>query len=385
MKVLLLGAGAMGRLVAKFLACNPQVSHVTVADALPHKVNEVINWINSSKLSALTINFTNLHDLIKAMKQADVTVACVPYFLVYAIAKAATKASTNCLDLGGLFYYTRKQMKLDEKAKKAGITYIQGCGLSPGVTNVLARYAANKLDKVDEIHIKGGAPPPNKKMKKHVIKFLYSPATYLEQFTKRAVIFRDGKYKKVPPEIGYETIKLPYFNANVGVCYCLHSELATLPHSIEGVKSVDFKITYDPEAVSIMKIFHQYNLTSDNPLKIKDVTVKPRDVLMECLNQFMSETGSRVWLVEVIGEKDGRKTKYVPYVVALDHPEWNASGVGYATAAAAEIGAIMIARGDVQAKGIVPPETALNPDLFIAELAKRNITCYEICETISQL
>jgi hypothetical protein len=34
----------------------------------------------------------------------------------------------------------------------------------------------------------------------------------------------------------------------------------------------------------------------------------------------------------------------------------------------------MIARGDIEARGVLPPETVINPGIFFAELEKRGIT-----------
>ena len=46
------------------------------------------------------------------------------------------------------------------------------------------------------------------------------------------------------------------------------------------------------------------------------------------------------------------------------------------------IGAQMIARGDVDVRGVVPPETAIDPILFFEELALRKIHVKEEVEII---
>jgi hypothetical protein len=42
----------------------------------------------------------------------------------------------------------------------------------------------------------------------------------------------------------------------------------------------------------------------------------------------------------------------------------------------------MITRGDVKAKGIVPPETAIDPDIFFEELARRRIEIHQQVERV---
>ncbi|PYS49562.1 MAG: hypothetical protein DMF68_09625 [Acidobacteria bacterium] len=64
----------------------------------------------------------------------------------------AIGAKVNYLDLGGL-YNTPKQLELDEEARASGVTICLGCGATPGVTNLMARRAADQLDEVSEVHI----------------------------------------------------------------------------------------------------------------------------------------------------------------------------------------------------------------------------------------
>jgi saccharopine dehydrogenase-like NADP-dependent oxidoreductase len=42
----------------------------------------------------------------------------------------------------------------------------------------------------------------------------------------------------------------------------------------------------------------------------------------------------------------------------------------------------MIARGDVDSRGVVPPEAALEPAVFFEELARRRIEIHEIKEEL---
>ena len=54
--------------------------------------------------------------------------------------------------------------------------------------------------------------------------------------------------------------------------------------------------------------------------------------------------------------------------------EWGGRAAYYKNIAIPlSIGAQMIARGDIEEKGVLPPETVLAPDIFFAELEKRGI------------
>ncbi|MBU0703289.1 MAG: hypothetical protein KKC18_05425, partial [Chloroflexi bacterium] len=63
------------------------------------------------------------------------------------------------------------------------------------------------------------------------------------------------------------------------------------------------------------------------------------------------------------------------------HPpqeEWGGEAAYYKNIAIPlSIGVQMITRGDVKVKGVVPPETAIDPEIFFAELRKRGIEIHE--------
>lgn len=386
MRILVLGgAGAMGSVLVRLLARNPAVGEVVAADRLVDRVRMLVSEIGVSRVSAEYVDVRDHRGLVNLMRGFDVVVNCLPYTFNLDVTRAAIEAGVNGLDLGDL-HETFKQIELyDKAAKDAGVTFIPGCGLAPGITNVLARYAANKLDKVDEIHIRGGSPTPQEKGEEFKPKFAYSPLAYIEDFTKDILIFENGEYKAVPPGSGREVVRLPYFGTEVEMYYTLHGEVATLPRTIKGVKTVTVRLTYSIEYVKMFKLFQYLNLTSEKPIRVGDVEVRPIDVLVELLNPHRMEKADRIWMVEVIGEKNGARVRYMPYVVVLDRPELKATGLAYGTASSAEIGALMLARGEVREKGVVPPEMAFDPNRFISELIKRGIMVYEIYEVMRKL
>jgi len=88
-------------------------------------------------------------------------------------------------------------------------------------------------------------------------------------------------------------------------------------------------------------------------------------------------------LVEVTGRKNGKSAKVTLWNRHPPMEEWGGPAAYYKNIGIPlSIGAQMIARGDVTHRGIVPPETALHPDVFIAELARRRIEIHERVEAL---
>jgi len=86
-------------------------------------------------------------------------------------------------------------------------------------------------------------------------------------------------------------------------------------------------------------------------------------------------------VVEVIGKKDGKDLKIKLW---SEHPpmdKWGGKAAYYKNIAVPlSIGAQMIVRGDVDARGVVPPETAIEPSILFEELELRGITIGEELE-----
>lgn len=97
-----------------------------------------------------------------------------------------------------------KQLKLSGKWEDAGLTALINTGVSPGITNVLAAYAADRLDRVDEIRIRFG-DKTLKESKEYISMWCPEVHWALEE----PVVFENGKFRKVPLFSGEEVYTFP--------------------------------------------------------------------------------------------------------------------------------------------------------------------------------
>jgi saccharopine dehydrogenase-like NADP-dependent oxidoreductase len=78
--------------------------------------------------------------------------------------------------------------------------------------------------------------------------------------------------------------------------------------------------------------------------------------------------------VDVFGKKDGKDIKITHWNQHPPMEEWGGKAAYYKNIAIPlSIGAQMIARGDIEARGVLPPESVIDPEIFFAELEKRGI------------
>ncbi len=282
MKIVVLGgAGLMGPGIVQDLANIPQVSQITVADLDAAGAQRVVEQVPESNLEAVAVDVREPAVVERVLRDADACVNAVQYYFNLDVMQACLRTRTPYVDLGGLFYVTRKQLALTPAFTEAGVTAILGLGSSPGVSNVAAACAVEALDRIESIHLYNATDT----VEEDPLGQTYSLRTILDEIIQEPVVFQDGAFTTVEPLSGQELFP---FQPPVGlrkVHHSLHSELATLPLTYAGlgVRDVFFKIAffgYSEEALRQLKLLADLGLGSDAPLQVGDGAIRPRDVLV---------------------------------------------------------------------------------------------------------
>jgi len=143
--VLLVGAGAVGRRTARQLAESDGVERLLIADKAPGAAAaaaeamgpraEVADWAPDQPLPA----------------GVTVVASAAGGAVERAVFERAVEAGVPAAGCGDDAETVRSLLDLDDAAREAGITLAAGCGMAPGLSDVLARHAADALDSVDEI------------------------------------------------------------------------------------------------------------------------------------------------------------------------------------------------------------------------------------------
>ena len=396
MKICVIGAGAQGSVIAKILAEDPEIDKVVLGDINTQLLQRVAKKIDSSKLSTERVDAGNLDDLARVLKGADVVVNATLTYFNSPIFHSALKHGANYVDFAEdwpLRETFLENLKTSDKWKKAGLTAVKSQGITPGVTNVLARYAADRLDKVEEIHIKSGWRNPSKEKMVPTWSPGWSVETALLEWTTKSIVYENGEYKRYPPFSGVETHTFPEPMGPQTLCWVEHDEVVTLPNFIgKGVKYVDIKMSPD----IIAGILANIGLAGTEPIEVKGVKVKPLDVMvkltkpaieefeeMEETPEFHKLSGEEVYscnAVQVIGEKAGKKVEQYVYLNTLisDMREWlrrygTTNGwVPIPGAATAK----MLATEEIQAKGVIAPE-CLEPEPFLRKLTEMGMGTFQ--------
>ena len=380
MKILVLGgAGAMGMVTARDLAESPEVSEVILGEVDIKKAEHVAKWTGSKKVSVKQVR--DKASLLKAAKEADAVANATPYHLNFEMTKTAIEAKKDLTDLGGVYYMTLKQLELNDAAKKAEVTVAIGCGLAPGIADILAKYSADKLDRVEEVHIRYG------EVNLTPAKYKWTFRTVLEEYTSGPVIYEKGKFRQLPPFSGKHIIKFPDPIGERPCCYALYSGIATLPSTIDkGVKIVNCAMTYTEEDEQRIKVLNEMNLTKSEPILVEGMKISPREFLLRVAPPpDVNAKDIAGILAEVTGVKEGESVKCIYSLVYQYNEEYDVSALAYLTGVPLSIVSQMLAKGEIKQKGVLPPETAIKPKALFAELSKRGINVNETVQRTCKL
>ncbi|TAK03483.1 hypothetical protein EPO44_07195 [bacterium] len=378
--VVLGGAGAMGRITVRDLFETAGDSEILIADYNFKNGQRVARSYRSSRVKAGFVDVLDLQATARLLRGAFAVINSVQYEYNLHVMKAALKAGAHYLDLGGLFHMTRKQLKLHSEFKRAGLTAILGIGAAPGITNILARFAADRLDRVQEIHIRLGSIDETKILNPPPLSSSYSIQTILEEFSYPPAVFTKGRFKFAEPMSGVEKTIFP---APVGwqyPMYTIHSEIATLPltYKKKGIREVSFKIAFGCDFTEKIRFLRDIGLAAERAVTVKGIKVVPRDLLVQLVRSLPKPVvKGRLKEYEIIrvivkGKKGGKAQTWIVDCHTRGMPKWGI-GLDIDTGSPPSIAAQMLARGEIEARGTVPAEVALDPQPFFAELERRNM------------
>lgn len=371
------GTGGMGQGVARDLIKQERITNVILGDLRvdPERVQEKLRL--SSKVSVQGIDVYDHDALVRTIRQADVVINCAgPFYkTAVAVAMAAVEAKVNYIDICDDYEAVPilfGSADIDEAAKSAGITVLTGMGSDPGTNNVLVRWYADQLDRVEEVELFWVVS----------IAELAGAAWdhSLHMITGKIPQYLEGKLEYVDGGTGEET---EVFLDPLGRCtvrYVGHPQPITIPRYIEGVRKVVIKGALIPSWVDeLIREQKETGFLSTEPIEVTGGRVVPYDLtlrLWEAIPNTREKGPFASGLkVRVKGERKGKQVTYTADIVGRMAP---------GTGLPASIAALMMDAGEVTVKGVVAPEGCIDPAKFLSALVKRGARIHQT-ETITSL
>ncbi len=381
-EVVVLGSGLIGAQTAIDFLESSSVSKVTVVDLDSERLHTL--QLRASKISAIGTNekigdklqiieldvLKQREDLLKILSAADLGVGALPYEIADHAVRTAIDAGVDFVDLIHSWRY-EKPSSIDTKARQAGITIIPACGFAPGLTNILSKYAADQMEDVDSVKIKVGAIPEVPKQPLNY-KVVFSIDSVLEEYTRDALVVRDGKKVTVPAlseieELTFNELPDQKFEAFIT------DGLSTLPETLKKVKFMEEKTIRWRGHVDQITLLMDLGFFSERPINLKTTgsRVSPRALLSTLMEKKLAmhqgDKDMTLLRVSVQGrKKKGDKATRIHQYEMIDKFDVATQTTSMARTTAHPCSAVsqMLLDGKITEIGYLPPEAAIKDDRF---------------------
>lgn len=378
MKIAVLGTGLIGQMIVKELGNRDFVKSVTAIDGNQAAVDRAVQQANSSKVSGKVADLSTVAGIEVVLNHVDIAVAALPDALSLHAVEAAARVGVHLVDLVGANY--DQKLPFHELAVTNDALIIPGCGLAPGIVNVLAARGIDLLDEADSaIMYCGGLPQhPEPPLDYQLV---FSLEGVMGLYTRPAMATQDGEIVEMPPMEGLEEIEFPEPIGRLEAAYSdAHSTAYTLRHKVKHL--AEKTLRYDGHFAK-MSVLKELGFLDAESVEVDGMKVVPQKLAMKLLAQHMRSGSSEdvtVLRVDVTGTKDGVGVLHRWELIDRYDPETGYTSMARTTGFPALLAVEWLAAGKLAERGLVSPEELFvgeRFDAFVNELAAHDVIISE--------
>ncbi|MBA2740207.1 MAG: saccharopine dehydrogenase NADP-binding domain-containing protein [Nocardioidaceae bacterium] len=376
MRILVVGAGGVGSAFVAIATRRPFFQACVIADYDESRA-QVAAKAGGDRFSAGRVDASSAESVAALCREHRIThvLNAVDPRFVLPIFDGAYAAGADYLDMAMSLSrphlerpYTDVGVKLGDEQfaaagqwEGAGRLALVGIGVEPGLSDVFARYAADRLfSRIDEIGVRDGANLT-------VDGFDFAPSfsiwTTIEECLNPPVIWADGRWSTTEPFSDPEVFDFP---EGIGPVECVnveHEEVVLMPRWIDA-RRVTFKYGLGEEFIGVLRTLHKLGLDRTEPVRVGGAEVSPRDVVAACLpdpatlgDAMRGKTCAGVWVTGAGTDGQPRST----YLYHVIDNEWSMREYGHQcvvwqTAVNPVIALELLATGVWGGVGVLGPE-----------------------------
>ena len=386
-KVLIIGAGGVGSVVAHKCAMNADVFTDIMLASRTHakceKIAAEINEMHGVTIRTAQVDADVVAELVVLIKQFGpqlVINVALPYQDL-PIMDACLETGVHYLDTANYepkdvakFEYSW-QWAYKERFEQAGIMALLGCGFDPGATQVFTAYAAKH--QFDEMHyldiIDCNAGNHGKAFATN-----FNPEINIREITQPGRYWENGEWIEIPAMSIHKPIDYPAIGERESyVLY--HEELESLVKNFPTLKRARFWMTFGQAYITHLQVLENVGMTSIKPVQFQGKEIIPLEFLKAVLPapDTLGEnyTGQTSIGCQIKGIKDGQPKTYFVWNNcdhAQTYREVRGQAVSYTTGVPAMIGAMLMLKGLWMKPGVWNCEE-MDPDPFIEQMNKQGL------------
>ena len=378
MKLLQIGCGMVGRVIAEELAGDFEV---TAMDGRAANLELLQSRVPQVRVCEGSVKDREL--LEKMIGEADLVSLALPGNMAVEPARAAIRSGKPVCDISSI----PNEVLFGEFAsltEEYGTTYLPKVGIAPGMTNFLVGRGASQMDQVEDVKIYVGGVP-DRRIPPLDYKAVFCLEEVLQEYLDPATIIRDGKEVVVEALSDLHPIEFE----GVGQMEAFVTDgLATLSRTIPARNMAEYTVRWPGHAEKIGTLI-SLGLFDSARKQFGEVEFAPIEYLTRLLEpqwKMDPAKGDRdltVLKITVRGLREGRESEFSWELVDRYDEEHGITSMGKCTGFACATFARAFRKGLISGKGVVGPEkVAASDELYhfvMRELALRGVVFKEHC------
>jgi lysine 6-dehydrogenase len=345
MKIIVLGAGLVGKAMAIDLAKDHAVTSVDIHD-------EALQQVKAYGITPVKADLSDGDQLARLVQDYDLVVGAVPGFMGFQTVRTVIESGKNMVDIS---FFPEDPFQLDALAKKKNVTVITDCGVAPGMGNIILGYHHQRMKITSYECLVGGLPVVREWPYEY--KAVFSPIDVIEEYVRPARYVQNGALVVKEALSDPELIHID----GVGTLESWNSDgLRTLIRTMPDIPNMIEKTLRYPGCIEYLRVLRASGFFSYETVNINGMNVRPIDVTAKLLfPKWKLKPGEEeftVMRIRLSGEENGHPKSYEYTLLdRTDNPTDTLSmarTTGYTCTAAVNL----VLNGSFVRKGICPPE-----------------------------
>ncbi len=387
-KVIIIGAGGVGTVVAHKVAADPVFTDIILASRTVSKAEAIARAVGGNRIATEQVDADSVPELVSLFRKysPDLVINVALPYQDLTIMDACLECGVNYLDTAN--YEPKDEAKFEYKwqwaykkrFEEAGLTAVLGCGFDPGVTSIFTAYAVKHY--FDEIHY---LDIVDCNAGNHGMAFAtnFNPEINIREVTQKGRYWENGRWVETEPHEIHQPIDYPEIGPKESYLI-YHEELESLVKNFPTLKRARFWMTFGQEYLTHLRVIQNIGMARIDEVDYNGTKIVPIQFLKAVLPDPKSlgenYTGLTSIGCRIRGVKDGRERTYYIYN-NCDHEaayrETGTQAVSYTTGVPAALGASLVARGVWGGSGVFNVEE-FDPDPFLKELGPLGLPWVEV-------
>ena len=402
MKILIFGgSGKIGSAVAWDLAKDDNVKAIGIVGRHKKTLENIKKWVKSDKIIPHILDINDKKASVALMKKYDAGAVVLPDRKTsYKVLHYSVEAGLDSVDALEEFHRTPdpyeiegleipRGLKLDgygewlhAKAFKNQVTFLDGMGFAPGLSNITCGEGIRKMDVAEKVVARVGGIPSKEAASAHPLRYMITWSFHhvLREYIIKLKVIKEGKIVEVEAATDLEKFVFNQLGKNEKLECAVTPGMPSFLFTRPSLKEFSEKTVRWPGHWEGIITLKECGLLDIEPVNFKGKKIVPREFISSLITPKLlpkeGETDVCVMYNSVEGKKDGRDMRIEYFMWDEADRENGLSSMMRVTGFPVAIAARWLAEGKIKEKGIVAPEDAISGKLyedFLDELEKRNI------------